>query len=90
MIPYPVGASPRGEQPTAVGRPSRRSAAHRAGSLPANPEECFYMAAQAFDLTERLQTPVMVLSDIDIGMNDWMCRDLKWDDTSIALTAARC
>jgi len=48
---------------------------------PANPEECFYMAAQAFDLTERLQTPVMVLSDIDIGMNDWMCRDLKWDDT---------
>jgi 2-oxoglutarate/2-oxoacid ferredoxin oxidoreductase subunit alpha len=48
---------------------------------PANPEECFYMAAQAFDLTERLQTPVMVLSDIDIGMNDWMCRDLKWEDS---------
>lgn len=47
---------------------------------PANPEECFYMAVQAFDLTERLQTPVMVLSDIDIGMNDWMCPDLKWDD----------
>jgi 2-oxoglutarate ferredoxin oxidoreductase subunit alpha len=47
---------------------------------PANPEECFYMAAQAFDLAERLQTPVMVLSDLDIGMNDWMCRDLKWDD----------
>ncbi len=47
---------------------------------PANPEECFYMAVQAFDLAERLQTPVMVLSDIDIGMNDWMCRDLKWDD----------
>jgi 2-oxoglutarate/2-oxoacid ferredoxin oxidoreductase subunit alpha len=48
---------------------------------PANPEECFYMAAQAFDLTERLQTPVLVLSDIDIGMNDWMCRDLQWDDS---------
>src|SRR6516165_2774301 len=47
---------------------------------PANPEECFYMAAQAFDLAERLQTPVFVLSDLDIGMNDWMCRDLKWDD----------
>jgi 2-oxoglutarate/2-oxoacid ferredoxin oxidoreductase subunit alpha len=47
---------------------------------PANPEECFYMAAQAFDLAERLQTPVLVLSDLDIGMNDWMCRDLKWDD----------
>jgi 2-oxoglutarate ferredoxin oxidoreductase subunit alpha len=47
---------------------------------PANPEECFYMAVQAFDLAERLQTPIMVLSDLDIGMNDWMCRDLKWDD----------
>ncbi|HEY1874921.1 MAG TPA: 2-oxoacid:acceptor oxidoreductase subunit alpha [Steroidobacteraceae bacterium] len=47
---------------------------------PSNPEECFYMAAQAFDLAERLQTPVLVLSDLDIGMNDWMCRDLKWDD----------
>lgn len=48
---------------------------------PANPEECFYMAVQAFDLTERLQTPIMVLSDIDIGMNDWMCPELKWDDS---------
>lgn len=48
--------------------------------FPANPEECFYMAATAFDLAERLQTPVMVLSDLDIGMNDWMCPDLKWDD----------
>jgi 2-oxoglutarate/2-oxoacid ferredoxin oxidoreductase subunit alpha len=47
---------------------------------PANPEECFYMAAQAFDLAERLQTPVLMLSDLDIGMNDWMCRDLQWDD----------
>jgi 2-oxoglutarate ferredoxin oxidoreductase subunit alpha len=48
--------------------------------FPANPEECFYMAVQAFDLAERLQTPVFVLSDLDIGMNDWMCRDLQWDD----------
>jgi len=48
---------------------------------PANPEECFYMAVQAFDLAERLQTPVLVLSDLDIGMNDWMCRDLEWDDS---------
>jgi 2-oxoglutarate ferredoxin oxidoreductase subunit alpha len=38
------------------------------------------MTVQAFDLAERLQTPVMVLSDLDIGMNDWMCRELKWDD----------
>jgi len=49
--------------------------------FPANPEECFYMAVQAFDIAERLQTPVFVLSDLDIGMNDWMCPDLKWDDS---------
>ncbi|MDZ7769794.1 MAG: hypothetical protein U5K38_12280 [Woeseiaceae bacterium] len=48
--------------------------------FPANPEECFYMSVQAFDLADRLQTPVMVLSDLDIGMNDWMCPDLKWDE----------
>jgi 2-oxoglutarate ferredoxin oxidoreductase subunit alpha len=48
--------------------------------FPANPEECFYMAVQAFDLSERLQTPVMVLLDLDIGMNDWLCKELKWDD----------
>jgi 2-oxoglutarate ferredoxin oxidoreductase subunit alpha len=49
--------------------------------FPANPEECFYLAAQAFDIAERLQTPVIVLTDLDIGMNDWMCPDLKWDDS---------
>jgi len=49
--------------------------------FPANPEEAFYQAVQAFDLAERLQTPVIVLTDLDIGMNDWMCRDLKWDDS---------
>jgi len=48
--------------------------------FPANPEECFYMAVSAFDLADSLQTPVMVLSDLDIGMNDWMCPDLKWDE----------
>lgn len=48
--------------------------------FPANPEECFYMSVQAFDLADRLQTPVMVLSDLDIGMNDWMCPDFKWDE----------
>jgi 2-oxoglutarate ferredoxin oxidoreductase subunit alpha len=49
--------------------------------FPANPEECFYLAAEAFDLTERFQTPVFVVSDLDIGMNDWMCRRLTWDDS---------
>src|SRR5258708_5556824 len=48
--------------------------------FPANPEECFYLAVQAFDIAERLQTPVFVLSDLDIGMNDWMCPDLQWED----------
>ncbi len=48
--------------------------------FPANPEECFYMSVQAFDLADRLQTPVMVLSDLDIGMNDWMCPDFEWDE----------
>jgi 2-oxoglutarate ferredoxin oxidoreductase subunit alpha len=48
---------------------------------PANPEECFEFAAAAFDLADRLQTPVLVLSDLDIGMNDWMCPDFKWDES---------
>jgi 2-oxoglutarate ferredoxin oxidoreductase subunit alpha len=49
--------------------------------FPANPEECFYLAVEAFDLAERFQTPVFVVSDLDIGMNDWMCPALKWDDS---------
>lgn len=51
--------------------------------FPNSPEECFYMAIHAFDLAERLQTPVFVMSDLDIGMNDWMCPDLKWDDAYV-------
>src|SRR5580704_17969369 len=48
--------------------------------FPANPEECFYFAVEAFDLAERFQTPVFMLSDLDIGMNDWVVPRLKWDD----------
>ena len=51
--------------------------------FPADPTECFEMAVQAFDLAERLQTPVFVLSDLDIGMNDWMCRAPRWDDAYV-------
>ncbi|MEO1244748.1 MAG: 2-oxoacid:acceptor oxidoreductase subunit alpha [Pseudomonadota bacterium] len=51
--------------------------------FPADPAECFYTAQQAFDLAERLQTPVMVLSDLDIGMNDWMIPDLEWDENYV-------
>jgi 2-oxoglutarate/2-oxoacid ferredoxin oxidoreductase subunit alpha len=42
--------------------------------LPGDPNECFEMGWRAFDLAERLQTPVFVLSDLDIGMNQWMCK----------------
>jgi 2-oxoglutarate ferredoxin oxidoreductase subunit alpha len=49
--------------------------------FPCNPEECFYLSVTAFDLAERFQTPVFVASDLDIGMNDWMCKRLKWDDS---------
>ena len=38
------------------------------------------MAAQSFDLAEILQTPIIVMSDLDIGMNDWVVDPLKWDD----------
>ena len=48
--------------------------------FPSSPAECFYMAVTAFDLTERFQTPVFVVSDLDIGMNDWMVPRLTWDD----------
>src|SRR5262249_17493158 len=48
--------------------------------FPANPEECFYHAIEAFDLAEHFQTPVFVLTDLDIGMNDWVIKRLKWDD----------
>lgn len=48
---------------------------------PANPGECFEMAVNALDLAERFQTPVFFLSDIDIGMNDWMVDELTWDDS---------
>ena len=51
--------------------------------FPANPEECFYMAPTAFDMAERLQTPVMVMSDLDIGMNDWMVPELQWDESYV-------
>ena len=50
---------------------------------PADPKECFHMAVQAFDLAERFQTPVFVVSDLDIGMNDWMIPRLSWDDSYV-------
>ncbi|WP_291991650.1 2-oxoacid:acceptor oxidoreductase subunit alpha [Candidatus Accumulibacter sp. ACC003] len=49
--------------------------------FPEDPYECFEMSAQALDLAERLQTPVFVMSDLDIGMNQRLCRPFAWDDS---------
>ena len=48
--------------------------------LPADPGECFTMGAQAFDLSDRLQTTVFVMLDLDIGMQEWLCEPFQWDD----------
>jgi 2-oxoglutarate ferredoxin oxidoreductase subunit alpha len=49
--------------------------------LPQDPHECFEHAAAALDLAERLQTPVFVMTDLDIGMNQRLCKPFAWDDT---------
>jgi 2-oxoglutarate/2-oxoacid ferredoxin oxidoreductase subunit alpha len=48
--------------------------------LPSSVEECFTMAGEAFDLAERFQTPVFVLSDLDLGMNNWMARPFAYPE----------
>ncbi|HRJ16412.1 MAG TPA: 2-oxoacid:acceptor oxidoreductase subunit alpha, partial [Saprospiraceae bacterium] len=48
--------------------------------FPANPAECFEMAADALDLADRLQTPILVMTDLDLGMNFHLSPPLKWDD----------
>ena len=45
--------------------------------FPADPGECFTMGADVFDIADRFQTPVFVMSDLDIGMNDWMIDALE-------------
>ena len=49
--------------------------------FPEDPHEAFEMAAQCFDLAERLQTVIFLMLDLDIGMNHRLCRPLKWDDS---------
>ncbi len=49
--------------------------------FPADPYECFELALAAFDLAEQYQTPVMFLTDLDIGMNDWMVPELVFDES---------
>ena len=49
--------------------------------FPANPKECFDMTAESFDLAEQLQTPVILLTDLDLGMNDHMSEPFEWEDS---------
>lgn len=51
--------------------------------FPGDPGECFTMARDCFDLAERFQTPVFVVSDLDIGMNDWVVDRFQWDDSYV-------
>lgn len=76
--------------PTRTGQPDILSSAYASHGdtkhvllFPANPTECFSMGAEAFDLAERLQTPVLVMSDLDIGMNDWITDPFEWDDARV-------
>jgi 2-oxoglutarate ferredoxin oxidoreductase subunit alpha len=48
--------------------------------FPSTPTECFEMMADCFDLADRFQTPVILISDLDLGMNTHMTKPLKWDD----------
>src|SRR5213595_333900 len=49
--------------------------------FPEDPKEAFEFAALSFDLADRLQTPIFVMMDLDIGMQDWLCEPLAWDDS---------
>jgi 2-oxoglutarate ferredoxin oxidoreductase subunit alpha len=48
--------------------------------FPATPKECFELTAGAFDIADRLQTPVIMLTDLDLGMNEHICDELVWDE----------
>lgn len=48
--------------------------------FPQDPHECFEFAAAALDLADRLQTPVFLMTDLDIGMNQRLCQPFAWDD----------
>lgn len=52
--------------------------------FPASPEECFSMTIEAFDFAERFQTPVFVMSDLDLGMNNWMADPFAYPEKPIA------
>ena len=49
--------------------------------FPSTPKECFDLTATAFDLSEQLQTPVILMTDLDLGMNDHISEPFSWDDS---------
>src|SRR5471030_2792963 len=49
--------------------------------FPEDPKECFDFTAEALDLADRLQTPIFVMTDLDIGMNHRLCQPFKWDES---------
>jgi len=49
--------------------------------FPSTPKECFDMGAQSFELADQLQTPIILMTDLDLGMNDNMSEPLEWDDS---------
>lgn len=49
--------------------------------FPSTPKECFEMTAESFDLAELLQTPIILMTDLDLGMNDHMSEPFVWDDS---------
>ena len=51
--------------------------------FPSSPEECFTMAQEAFQLAEQFQTPVFVMTDLDLGMNNWMSDPFPYPDKPI-------
>jgi len=51
--------------------------------LPEDPNECFQFSAAALDLADRLQTPIFVMTDLDIGMNQRLCAPFEWDDSRV-------
>ena len=51
--------------------------------FPEDPHECFTFSAAALDLADRLQTPIFVMSDLDIGMNQRLCKPFEWDDSKV-------
>lgn len=50
--------------------------------FPADPSESFQFAVEAFDIAERFQTPVIIMSDLELGMNDWTTEKFEWDDST--------